>query len=42
MMKSVASAAGPAKNGGTVTIETVADILERELKHVIAEWLLRV
>jgi hypothetical protein len=42
MMKSVASAAGPAKNGGTVTIETVADILERELKHVIAEWLMRV
>src|ERR1700681_691450 len=42
MIKSVASAAGPAKNGGTVTIETVADILERELKHVIAEWLMRV
>jgi hypothetical protein len=42
MMKPVKSAVGPSKNGGTVTIETVADILERELKHVISEWLMRV
>src|ERR1700686_5479443 len=42
MMKPVESAAGPSKNGGTVTIETVADILERELDHVIDEWLMRV
>jgi hypothetical protein len=42
MMKPVKSVAGPSKNGGTVTIETVADILERELKHVIEEWLMRV
>ena len=39
MIKSVESAAGPGKNGGIVTIETVADILDRELKHVIEEWL---
>jgi hypothetical protein len=42
MMKPVESAAGPGKNGGTISIETVADILDRELKHVIAEWLMRV
>jgi hypothetical protein len=41
-MKPVESAAGPSKNAGTATIETVADILERELKHVIQEWLMRV
>src|ERR1700726_814493 len=40
MMKTVGSAAR--HDGGTVTIETVADILERELEHVIAEWLMRV
>src|ERR1700676_2516339 len=42
MMKPVESAAGPGKNGGTISIETVGDILDRELKHVIAEWLMRV
>ena len=42
MMKPVESAAGHRKNGDTVTIETVADILERELKHLIEEWLIRV
>ena len=41
-MKPVESAAGPSKNGGTGVIETVADILEREVKHVIEEWLMRV
>jgi hypothetical protein len=29
-------------NGGAATIESVADILDRELKHVISEWLMRV
>jgi hypothetical protein len=42
MMKPVESAAGQSKNGGTVIIETVADILEREINHVIQEWLMRV
>jgi hypothetical protein len=42
MIKPVETAAGPGKNGGAVTIETVADILEREVKHVIQEWLMRV
>jgi hypothetical protein len=42
MMKPVKSAAGPSKNGGTVTIETVADILDRELQTIIHEWLIRV
>jgi hypothetical protein len=41
-MKPVKSAAGAGKTGGTITIETVADILERELNHVIQEWLMRV
>ena len=41
-MKTVESAVGPSKPGGAVTIESVADILERELKHVIEEWLIRV
>jgi hypothetical protein len=35
--------AGPAKaNGGAATIESVADILERELQNVIEDWLARV
>ena len=38
MMKPVDSTVRPSK-GGAVTIETVADILDRELKHVIEEWL---
>ena len=42
MMKPIEFAAGPSKDGGTGVIETVADILEREVKHVIAEWLMRV
>src|ERR1022692_3638881 len=42
MIKTVDSMIGPSKNGGAVTIETVADILEREVKHVIEEWLMRV
>jgi hypothetical protein len=42
MMKPVESAAGHSKNGGTGVIETVADILEREINHVIQEWLMRV
>jgi RsbT co-antagonist protein rsbRD N-terminal domain len=42
MMKPVKSVAGPSKNGGTVTIETVADILERELQTIIQGWLGRV
>src|ERR1700730_16314788 len=42
IMKPVKSAAGSSKNAGTVTIETVADIVERELTHVIEEWLMRV
>jgi hypothetical protein len=42
MMKPVESAAGHSKNGGTGIIETVADILEREINHVIQEWLMRV
>ena len=42
MMKPVESAAGHSKNGGTGIIETVADILEREVNHVIQEWLMRV
>src|ERR1700722_15173406 len=29
-------------NAGTASIESVADILERELQHVIKDWLARV
>jgi hypothetical protein len=42
MTKPVESAAKHSKNGGTGIIETVADILEREINHVIEEWLMRV
>jgi hypothetical protein len=42
MMKPIESAARPRVNGGAVTIESVADILDRELKRVISEWLMRV
>jgi hypothetical protein len=42
MTKPLESAAGHSKNGGTGIIETVADILEREINHVIQEWLMRV
>src|SRR6202163_1619631 len=41
-MKPVEALDGPKKNGGATTTETVADILDREVKHVIAEWLMRV
>jgi hypothetical protein len=40
MIKSEDSTARPRVNGGTVT--AVADILDREVKHVISEWLARV
>ena len=33
---------GPRENAGTATIESVADILERELQSVITDWLARV
>ena len=42
MIKPVESAERPRVNGGAATIESVADILDRELKHVISEWLMRV
>jgi hypothetical protein len=41
MIKSTGSA-GAAKAGGAATIESVADILERELQSVIKDWLARV
>ena len=42
MNKSVESARGSKGSGGAVSVESVADILERELQPVIEEWLLRV
>ena len=33
---------GPKESGATAAIESVADILERELQSVIADWLRRV
>jgi hypothetical protein len=33
---------GPNKSGGAVTVESVADILERELQPLIEAWLVRV
>jgi hypothetical protein len=41
MIKAIGSA-GAAKATGTATIESVADILERELQSVIADWHMRV
>ena len=41
-MKPVESLPSSRKNGGAVPIETVADILERELQTIIEEWLTRV
>jgi len=41
-MKHPESAGDSRKGSGTVTIESVADILERELDFVIKEWLMRV
>jgi hypothetical protein len=42
MMKPVDSTVRPSKSGGVVTIETVADILEREIQILIEAWLIRV
>jgi hypothetical protein len=42
MIKPVKPGAGPSKNGGAITIETVADILERELTALMEAWLVRV
>jgi hypothetical protein len=42
MIKSVESARGPIGSDSTVCVESVADILERELRHVIEDWLARV
>jgi hypothetical protein len=42
MIKPVESAVESKGNGGVVTIESVADILERELQTIIQEWLMRV
>jgi hypothetical protein len=40
--KSTGSAGTAKATGGAATIESVADILERELKNVIVDWLARV
>jgi hypothetical protein len=42
MSNSVGFVTGPRENGDTSTIESVADILERELQSVIVDWLARV
>jgi hypothetical protein len=42
MSKLVKSAVGPNKSSGAITVETVADILERETHALIEEWLVRV
>jgi hypothetical protein len=42
MMKPVDSTVRPSKGGGAATIETVADILEREIQPLIEAWLIRV
>src|ERR1700689_821459 len=42
MAKSTNSAHALGGSAGTVTIESVADILERDLDSVIQEWLMRV
>ena len=42
MMTPADALAGPKNNGGSATTETVADILDREVKHLISEWLARV
>ena len=42
MLKPVESSVKPGKNGGAATVESVADILFRESKTLIAEWLRRV
>ena len=42
MTKSIGSAGAAKATGGAATIESVADILERELESVIVDWLARV
>jgi hypothetical protein len=42
MTKSMGSAGAAKATGGAATIESVADILERELQSVITDWLFRV
>ena len=42
MAKSIGSAGAAKATGGAATIESVADILERELQSVIADWRARV
>ena len=42
MMKPVDSTVRAGKSGGAMTIETVADILERETRPLIEAWLVRV
>jgi len=42
MTKPVKSERGANGSVGTISLESVADILERELQTVIAEWLVRV
>jgi hypothetical protein len=42
MSNSVGFVTGPRENGDTSTVESVADILERELQSVIVDWLARV
>ena len=42
MTKTVASVVGSNGSGSAATIETVADIIERELQSVIRDWLARV
>jgi hypothetical protein len=41
-MRPAKSGTGAESSGGAVTIETVADILERETVHLIEAWLARV
>jgi hypothetical protein len=42
MITSIESARGPNGSGGTVSVESVADILDRELQEMIKDWLARV
>jgi hypothetical protein len=42
MIKQAEAVADPDRSGDAVGIESVADILERELQSVIADWLARV
>ena len=42
MSKAAEFVTGPRENGDTASMESVADILERELQAVIVDWLARV